>query len=86
MVFAFAQVSISAYYTNRRQKNRDRWRKRQNPLYSADTTRRKDERVAGSSAYGSLGGEGGTIPKLLFERKGLIPAIQRLLVEADSNT
>jgi hypothetical protein len=30
-----------------------------------------------------FGGPFGTVPELLFERKGLIPAIQRLLVEAD---
>jgi hypothetical protein len=28
----------------------------------------------------TLGGEGGTVPELLFEKKGLIPALQQLLV------
>lgn len=29
-----------------------------------------------------VGGEVGTVPKLLFEKKGLIPALQMLLVQA----
>jgi hypothetical protein len=31
-----------------------------------------------------FGGPLGTVPELLFEEKGLIPAIQRLLIEEDS--
>jgi hypothetical protein len=27
-----------------------------------------------------VGGEGGTVPELLFEKKGLIPALQQLLI------
>jgi hypothetical protein len=27
-----------------------------------------------------VGGEGGTVPELLFEKKGLVPALQQLLV------
>jgi hypothetical protein len=31
-----------------------------------------------------IGGLFGTVPELLFEKKGLIPNLQRLLVEADN--
>ncbi|MDP2730828.1 MAG: hypothetical protein Q8O55_10160 [Dehalococcoidales bacterium] len=30
-----------------------------------------------------FGGPFGTVPELLFEKKGLIPALQQLLVQAD---
>jgi len=31
-----------------------------------------------------IGGPPGTVPELLFEKEGLIPAIQRLLIKEDS--
>ena len=41
----------------------------------------KEEREQADFAKVTFGGPWGTVPELLFEKKGLIPALQRLLIE-----
>jgi len=47
---------------------------------------RKKKQQIGVLPIVTLGGEGGTVPELLFEKKGLIPALQQLLTSYPNPT